>query len=68
MASEPHEIIRLKDIGKYLGLAPTQVEAIIKRGLLQTFSLSPGGRAKGVTKQALIEYQARYMGLRHDVE
>jgi hypothetical protein len=63
MANNPHEIVRLKDVGRFLGLRRTQRDAIIKAGLLKTFPLSPGGRAKGTTKQSLIEYQQRVMGL-----
>lgn len=59
----PHEIIRKKNIGRFLGLGRTQVDGLIKSGLLKTFPLSPGGRARGTTKAALIEYQRDQMGL-----
>jgi hypothetical protein len=60
---DPHEIVRLKEVGRFLGLGRTQRDAIIKAGLLKTFPLSPGGRARGVTKKSLVEYQCRVMGL-----
>ena len=63
-----HRIIRLKDVGPYLGLKRTQVAALIERGLINTFQLSPGGRAKGVTEKSLIEYQQRVMGLSHQAD
>lgn len=68
MASNPHEIVRLKDVGRFLGLGRTQRDAVIKAGHLKTFPLSPGGRAKGVTKKSLVEYQRRVMGLSEEAD
>jgi hypothetical protein len=68
MPYDPHEIVRLKEVGKFLGLGRTQCAAIIKAGLLRTFPLSPNGRARGVTKKSLVEYQRRIMGLSADAD
>jgi hypothetical protein len=60
---EPIEIVRLNKIAPYLPVGRTQRDEIIKSGLLEIVPLTPGGRAKGVTKRSLIRYQRRIMGL-----
>jgi hypothetical protein len=63
MTKQPHVIVRLKDIGRFLPLGRTQRDEIIKAGHLKTVPLTPGGRAKGVTLQSMMEYQLTRMGL-----
>jgi hypothetical protein len=54
---EPGELVRLKDIGKYIPLGPTQIRELVIHGLLgKPFPLVPGGRAKAVFKSKIIAY------------
>jgi len=65
MSSEgPEEIIRPKDVqARFIPLGKTQLAELIKAGHLKAVPLSPGGRAKGITKRSIVEYQRRIMGL-----
>jgi hypothetical protein len=65
---DPEEIIRPKDVqARFIPLGKTQLAELVKAGHLKAVPLSPGGRAKGITKRSVIEYQRRVMGLSHDV-
>ena len=64
MPSDPEEIIRPKDVrARFIPLGKTQLAELVKAGHLKAVPLSPGGRAKGITKRSVIEYQRRVMGL-----
>ena len=66
-SEDPEEIIRPKDVqARFIPLGKTQLAELIKAGHLKAVPLSPGGRAKGITKRSVIEYQRRVMGLSHD--
>jgi hypothetical protein len=68
-SEDPEEIIRLKDVqAKFIPLGKTQLAELVKTGHLKAVPLSPGGRAKGITKGSIIEYQRRVMGLNHDAD
>jgi hypothetical protein len=63
-SEDPEEIIRPKDVqARFIPLGKTQLAELIKAGHLKVVPLSPGGRAKGITKRSIIEYQRRVMGL-----
>jgi hypothetical protein len=63
-SEDPEEIIRPKDVqAKFIPLGKTQLAELVKAGHLKAVPLSPGGRAKGITKRSIIEYQRRVMGL-----
>jgi hypothetical protein len=68
MPSEgPEEIVRLKHVqAKFIPLGKTQLAELVKAGHLKAVPLSPGGRAKGITKRSIVEYQRRIMGLSED--
>jgi hypothetical protein len=70
MSSEdPEEIIRPKDVqAKFIPLGKTQLAELVKAGHLKAVPLSPGGRAKGITKRSIIDYQRRVMGLSNDAD
>jgi hypothetical protein len=70
MSSEdPEEIIRPKDVqARFIPLGKTQLAELVKAGHLKAVPLSPGGRAKGITKRSIIEYQRRVMGLSEDAD
>jgi hypothetical protein len=66
-SKDPEEIIRPKDVqARFIPLGKTQLAELVKAGHLKAVPLSPGGRAKGITKRSIIEYQRRVMGLSHD--
>jgi hypothetical protein len=66
---DPEEIIRPKDVqARFIPLGKTQLAELVKAGHLKAVPLSPGGRAKGITKRSIIEYQRRVMGLSHDTD
>jgi hypothetical protein len=65
-SEDPEEIIRPKDVqARFIPLGKTQLAELVKAGHLKAVPLSPGGRAKGITKRSVIEYQRRVMGLSH---
>jgi hypothetical protein len=68
MSSEdPEEILRPKDVqARFIPLGKTQLAELVKAGHLKAVPLSPGGRAKGITKRSVIEYQRKVMGLSQD--
>jgi hypothetical protein len=59
----PHEVVRKKNIPRYLPLGFTKIDEIIEQGLLELVPLTPDGRAKGVTMASIINYQRDVMGL-----
>jgi len=66
-SDDPEEIIRPKDVqAKFIPLGRTQLAELVKAGHLKAVPLSPCGRAKGITKRSIVEYQRRVMGLSHD--
>jgi hypothetical protein len=68
-SKDPEEIIRPKDVqARFIPLGKTQLAELIKAGHLKAVPLSPGGRAKGITKRSIIEYQRRVMGLTEGVD
>jgi len=60
---KPHVIVRKKAVGNYIPLGRTQIDELIKQGLLKVVPLSPGGRAVGITLESIIQYQREVMGL-----
>jgi hypothetical protein len=55
-SEDPEEIIRPKDVqAKFIPLGRTQLAELVKAGHLKAVPLSPGGRAKGITKRSIIE-------------
>jgi hypothetical protein len=54
-----NRIIRKRDIPDYTGLQRTSINALIKRGELNLFTLTEGGRAKGIFEEDLIAWQQR---------
>jgi hypothetical protein len=61
--SKPHVIVRLKDLRKFIPYEKTQLDELIRKGLLKTVKLSPGGRAVGITMASIVVYQKQCMGL-----
>jgi hypothetical protein len=67
-SKSPEEIVRLKVVqARFIPLGKTQLAELVKAGHLKAVPLSPGGRAKGITKRSIIEYQ-RVMGLTEGVD
>jgi hypothetical protein len=54
-----NRIIRKRDIPDYTGLQRTTINALIERGELKLFTLTEGGRAKGIFEDDLIAWQQR---------
>jgi hypothetical protein len=68
-SEEAEEIVRFKDVrAKFIPLGKTQLADLVKAGHLKAVPLSPGGRAKGITKRSIIEYQRRVMGLNENAD
>jgi hypothetical protein len=68
-SEDPEEIIRPKDVRRrFIPLGKTQLAELVKAGHLEAVPLSPGGRAKGITKRSVVEYQRRVMGLGRNVD
>jgi hypothetical protein len=66
-SDDPEEILRPKDVqARFIPLGKTQLAELVKAGHLKAVPLSPGGRAKGITKRSVIEYQRKVMGLSQD--
>jgi hypothetical protein len=61
--AKPHVIVRLKDLSKFIPYEKTQRDELIRKGLLKTVKLSPGGRAVGITMASIVAYQKQCMGL-----
>jgi hypothetical protein len=68
ISEDPEEIIRPKDVQSFIPLGKTQLAELVKAGHLEAVPLSPGGRAKGITKRSVIQYQRRIMGLSEDAD
>jgi hypothetical protein len=50
-------VIRKNKLPDYLGNQPTQIEELVRLGLLKLISLSPGGRSKCAFEDNVIELQ-----------
>jgi hypothetical protein len=61
--ARPHEIVRKKDLHKYIPYQKTQIDEIIDRGQLEVVKLSANGRAIGITMRSIVKYQTEIMGL-----
>jgi hypothetical protein len=56
-AKRAKRVIRLNQLPHYLGNKETQNAELVRLGLLQPFSLSPGGRSKVVTEDEVVGLQ-----------
>jgi hypothetical protein len=55
----PNEIVRRKDLRRFIGLADSATDELIKCGELTPFTLQPNGIATGVTGASLLAFQLR---------
>ena len=53
----PMRVIRKHLLPAYLGLKRTQIEDLIKQGLLHPFTMNPNGRGQVVTEDEVLELQ-----------
>lgn len=59
-ALTPNEIVRKSHAGPYFGLRPTQLDKLIRDGVIPTpFKLSASGRARGWLGQTILDYQRK---------
>jgi hypothetical protein len=55
---EPRPVIRVRDLPGFLGVQRTQIDLLVKSGVLKPFSMSPGGRASVVFAEDVAQLQA----------
>jgi len=57
--ARPQKVIRLARLPEFLGVQRSVINEMVKRGLLNPFNLSGGGRSKVVTEAEVIELQTK---------
>ena len=60
---KPHQMVRRKRLGEFIPLGETELDLLIRKGLLKAVKLKPGGRSIGFTMETIAAYQQEHMGL-----